>query len=92
MFGFGSLASQLFTSMAAVAVAIGVFQVSSIAPSSPPASTFEWDQAFSDPNTDWRTSLTGLGDAAAAWKDKRAKMEDDMLVLEDYLTRGDGSR
>jgi hypothetical protein len=92
---FGSLASQLFTSVAAVAVAVGVFQGLSIAPTgapSPSGPTFEWDKAFGDASTDWRTSVSGLGDTASLWRDRRAQMEADMLVLEDYLVGGNGTR
>jgi hypothetical protein len=88
MFGLGSLASWLFRSTAAVAVAIGVFHVYSIAPNSPPGTTFERDEAFEDARTDWRTGVSGLENSTSAWQDQRAKMEADMRVLEDYLTEG----
>ena len=91
---FGSLASQLFTSVAAVALAVGIFQGLSIAPTRAPSPgpAFEWDRAFGDAGTDWRTSLSGLGDTASLWRDRRAQMEADMLVLEDYLSTGNQSR
>ena len=92
---FGSLASQLFTSVAAVVFAVGVFQGLSIAPTSAPRPsepTFEWDRAFGDARTDWRTSVSELGDTASLWRDRRAQMEADMLVLENYLTAGNGAR